>query len=867
MAAFSTYVSIALGGLVLLASDVVYAQSYSNVSTTGAGRNKKPADPSEYFLVAFGLCKDAEKLAKEGNYGAAMKKGRQAEKVLATLVRDFPDWKPDMVRYRREKLAKSMAEYKKASAGAAIPTGRQPGSSVPKVTPIIPNIPETPGTPYIDPDKVRLPNYDTTDPDLYNTLARLKEECSRMTRAYAELDAQYKKIQKELIATQMDMKMYKERYETLQREIATERHHSNELVAQYARKLAETEAKLRESEQAREEAEARAAELGTKLAETQAELERVTKERDALKAENEQLRAIVELNNPEKTKALLDQNLTLAEQLERAKQRVEELEATIAGSADENDVLNRQLEAARDEVEELRDQLTAIYDENRGYRHRVSELTERLNNLEAAAAAQAAQPTVDPALAEEARVLKEIIAKQRRTIEVQEEGRRMLIDAYKQLKSENSEMLAQLEQLENESRVELTESERQLIESIRKGEPIPGQPDEAGTEAVRRGLTIETLANQADKAFSKGRYTAAEQLYRTLYDHQPDHVAGLVNLGTILLYRNKCEEAIEYLSRATRLAPDLPISYFLAGISYYRLDRMEEAAQMFAYTIELDPANAEAFFYLANIEGINGETERALSHFAAAVKLKPTLADAHYNMARLYAEMGRIPDAARAYDRAIQAGAEPDMEFDNFLRNHPDNAKAPGADLVAEVKPEDEAAKLKKQKPAEQPTDTPAEQPTDTPAEQPTDTPAEQPTDTPAEQPTDTPAEQPTDTPAEQPTDTPSEQPTDTPAEQQPEVTPEEAERQAVMNEIVRRETEGAKSAPTPSAAGKAHTVDKSRFTTKTVRVKQGHRTKRVKLRLKLPAAQRLRKSGGEAEVLNPADDKSAKKGKKNGKK
>ncbi len=843
MAAFSTYISIALGGLVLLASDVAWAQSLSGARRTTQDKNgKKPADPSEYFLVAFGLCKDAEKLAKEGNYGAAMKKGRQAEKVLATLVRDFPNWKPDMVRYRREKLANSMAKYKEAAANAPIPTGRQPGSVIPKNTNVpLPNIPERPhGTPYIDPDTVRLPNYDTTDPELYNTLARLKEECARMVRAYAELDSQYKKVQKELVATQLDMKMYKERYETLQRDIANERHHSNELVASYARKLAETEEKLRQSEKARQEAEDRAAELSTKLAETQAELERVTKERDALKAENEQLRAIVELNNPEKTKALLDQNLTLAEQLEKARQRVAELEATIAGSADENDVLNRQLEEARDEVEELREQLTAIYDENRGYRHRVSELTERLNNLEAAAAAQAAQPTVDPALAEEARVLKEIIAKQRRTIEVQEEGRRMLIDAYKQLKSENSEMLAQLEKLDDESRVELTESERQVIDAIRKGEAIPGQPDEAGTEAVRRALAIETLAGQADKAFSKGRYTAAEQLYRTLYDHQPDHVAGLVNLGTILLYRNKCEEAIEYLTRATRLAPDLPISYFLAGICYYRLDRMEEAAQMFTYTIELDPANAEAFFYLANIEGIGGQTELALSHFAAAVKLKPTLADAHYNMSRLYAELGRIPDAARAYDRAVKAGAEPDAEFENYLRNHPDNAKKPGTDLVEVVKPEDEAAKLRKQQPAPTENNEQPEQPQQAPEQQP-------------EQPQQTPEEQPT-TP-EQPQQTPEEQPEQSPQDSA------EAKHKAVMDEIVRRTTEGSKAAPTASDAGRAHTVDKSRFSTKTVRVKDGRRTKRVKLRLKRPAPQRLRKSGGDIEeVPTPQPDKKNKK-------
>lgn len=820
MAALSTYLHLALGGLALLASDTLCAQSLSGATRTTQSRNKKkPADPAEYFLVAFGLCKDAEKMAAEGNYTEAIKKSRQAEKVLATIVRDYPNWKPDMVRYRREKLATALTEYKQASANAPIPTGKQPGKTLPRVEGIpIPNMPENPiqGR-IIDPDSVVLPNYDTTDRDLYNTIARLKEECSRISHAYTELDAQYRQVQKELIASQLDMKMYKERYETIQHQITQERTASNELVASYAKKLAETEEKLRQSEKAREEAENRAAELSTRLAETQAELERVKKERDELKAENEQLRAIVELNNPEKTKALLDQNLTLAEQLKQARERVEELEAIAAGAADENDVLNQQIAGARDEVEQLREQLSAIYDENRGYRRRVSDLTERLNNLEAAAAAQAAQPTIDPALVEETQVLKDIIAKQRRTIEMQEEGRQMLLDTYKQLKNENAEMLAQLQKLDDESKLELTDTERRMIEAIRAGEHSE-TTDTEGTEAVRRSLAIETLTKQADNAFNKSRYTAAEQLYRTLYDYQPDHVPGLVNLGTILLYRNKCEEAIEYLTRATRLSPDLPISSFLAGICYYRMDRMEEAEQMFIYTIELDPANAEAFFYLANIEGISNRIDLALSHFAAAVKLKPSLADAHYNMARLYAEMGRIPDAARAYDRAVRAGAEPDTEFENYLRNHPDNAKAPGEDLVEQVKPEAEAQRLREQNSPDSP-----EEGTDD-----------------AATPADT-AEQDQEPKPEDSTTT--EQP-------QEEVDPIEQQRKLVMEEIARLATSDVHAAPTPSDAGRATTVDKSRFGTKTVRVKKGRRTKKIKLRLKRPAQQRIRESGGEIKLL-----------------
>lgn len=698
MSVLSTYTRLALAALVLTTPGGVWAQSaYSTVQNSTQKAKKPKGDPGEYYLVVFGLCKDAEELAAQGNYAAAMKKGRQAEKVLAQIERDFPNWKPEMIVYRRSKLAKALTQYKQASINAPIPTGREPGKTLPKDIPFDPVDKVAPKPTEPRPPLPQQPqNHQNDNRELHETLARLKADLSRVTHEYAKLNEQHQQVQNELQKARQEAADYKKRYEEQLRDITKEREDSNAVLASYERQLKETTEKLHKSEEARKAAEQRAEELSTKLAETERELRKVTRERDALKAENEQLRAIVDLNDPGKTKALYDQNLSLSAQLEQARRRVEELEAQMSGSSDERDVLNQQIEEANKEVEQLRDQLSAIYDENRGYRRRVSELTERLNNLEAAAAAQASNPTVDPALVEETKLLKDIIAKQRRTIAMQEEGRQMMLDTYKQLKSENADMLAQLKKLEEESKLELTEAERSVIEAIRKGEHATEQEDTAGTEAVRRSLSIETLRQQADKAFNKRRYTAAEQLYRTLYDYQPDHVPCLVNLGTILLYRNKCEEAIEYLVRATRLAPDLPISYYLAGICYYRLDRMSEAEQMFIRTIELDPANAEAFFYLANIEGTTGRTELALSHFAAAVKLNPNLADAHYNMARLYAEMGRIADSARAYDRAIKAGAEPDDEFYNYLAKHPDNKMKPGADLVARTKPEALAQDLKK---------------------------------------------------------------------------------------------------------------------------------------------------------------------------
>ncbi len=784
---------------------------------------KRPAAPDELYLTAYRLYRESEQLAAAQSYNAAIRKGQQAEKVLAAIIRDHPGWKSNLVSTRRKMLADNLATYRKKAAEAPIPTGNQPGRRLPKGDTPLPNLPVTGDLATGNYRPTELPDYASSDKELYNALARAQEEVRRMAEAYKSLDSKVLDLQKQLKTAELNQQMYKERYEKLQEQVATERATGNQVVDSLSRQLQEMEARYNASEDARRQAEARIGELETQLAETQAELARVTKERDALKAENEQLRAIVELNSPEKTKALLDQNLTLAEQLKSAQARIKELESGLQGSHDQNAVLARQLDDARNEANRLREEMGGVYDENMGYRRRISELSERLTNIEADLDKRQNEPLVDPALAEENKLLREVIAKQRRTLTMQEEGRKLLIDTYKQIKNQDPAMLLALQKLDDGSSLDLTDAERRVMDSVKEaiGEINAREAARAGVQAVREGLEVETLANLAAQAFSKGRFTAAEQLYRTLYDAHPDHVAGLVNLGTILLNRNKCAESAEFFARASRLAPDLAISYFLAGIAYYRLDNMEEARGMFARTLAIDPGNAEAFFYLANIEGVSGEYERALKHFAAAVKLKPSLADAHYNMARLYAENGHIPEASRAYDRSIHHGAEPDPAFEEYLRNHPDNTKTPGTDIVEEVKPEDEAAQLR----AENPIDT---LPVDG---------EESGTSAPENgQPSEgSPLN------STQPNVAGSTAPSMFRNQ-------EDAQFAAEFTEVAKQ----VQAAPSASP-GVQHKLDSKRFRTRRVRVNAGGRKVRLKLRLKLPAERRLRSRGGE---IRPAEKK-----------
>lgn len=866
----NTLISI---GLALTSLAPVWAQgSYGNTgASVSAGQPTRPSrkvtDPGELYLTAYRLCRESEELASRQSYNAAIKRGMQAERVLAGIVRDFPQWKSNMVAARRKLLADNMNSYREKARESRIPTGRQPGS------PVATEVPSADRPMLVDSNyqPIELPDYESTDKKLYNALALAQEECRRMAAAYKDLSQKYDEVQKKLSVSEVEGQMYKSRYDALQKQIASERQAGNRLVDSLSRQLSEMEARYRASEQAREEAEKRVAELEGQLASTQAELERVTRERDALKAENEQLRAIVELNSPEKTKALFDQNLTLSSQLKEAQARVADLEAQLSGSADQNAVLTNQLQEARKEANRLRDEMGGLYEESLGYRRRVSDLSGQLNNLEADLKAQAERPVIDPALVEENRLLRQVIEKQRRTLAMQEEGRKLLVETYKQLKNPTPEQLAAIKKLEDESSLDLTEADKQIIDAVRQQEP--------GTDAVRQSLQVETLADMAAKAFTKGRYTAAEQFYRTLYDYHPDHVAGLVNLGTILLYRNKCDEALEYLTRATRLAPDLAISYFQSGVALYRLNRLEEARVMFQRTIELDPANAEAFFYLANIEGVTGQFDKALNYYAAAVKLNPALGDAHYNMARLYAEKGRIADAARAYDRAIHSGAEPDPEFEQYLREHPDSAQAAGEDLLETVKPEEEAARLRAEDTELQKLIDEAPDGQGTPAAEPTGTQATD-TQTAETQTATAGADGASPAPADgAASPEPAVEPAPaegTPADGTPQtpVTPADSASAAEPAPTQPAAADGGKDGDSPvgeagqetgeagaatednawprppadpsrgyeaSPAGKGHELSRDRFKTKRVKARIDGRRRTIKLRMKLPEPKRLR--------------------------
>ena len=137
-----------------------------------------------------------------------------------------------------------------------------------------------------------------------------------------------------------------------------------------------------------------------------------------------------------------------------------------------------------------------------------------------------------------------------------------------------------------------------------------------------------------------------------------------MNLGTILLQRNKAEKAIEYLKKATDLDARSSPAWFMMGVAQYRAGLDQQALASLTETVRLDPANAPAMLYLGNLETSAGNYEKAVGHFENALKILPESSEAHFNLAWTYSRLGRTAQARKSYDAAIRCGGLPDSDLE-----------------------------------------------------------------------------------------------------------------------------------------------------------------------------------------------------------
>src|SRR5262249_52445147 len=137
-------------------------------------------------------------------------------------------------------------------------------------------------------------------------------------------------------------------------------------------------------------------------------------------------------------------------------------------------------------------------------------------------------------------------------------------------------------------------------------------------------------------------------------DLLPDNLTAQIKAGRLLVnggYFNEAAARARAVLAKDRTNIDalLLLGNALAGTKNY-----EDAANVAAQAVKVDPERAGVYTNLAVFQMARGEGKEAEEAFTKAVTLAPDSVDAHLNLGNFYRGAGRFAEAERELKRAYQ---------------------------------------------------------------------------------------------------------------------------------------------------------------------------------------------------------------------
>jgi protein O-GlcNAc transferase len=184
-------------------------------------------------------------------------------------------------------------------------------------------------------------------------------------------------------------------------------------------------------------------------------------------------------------------------------------------------------------------------------------------------------------------------------------------------------------------------------------------------------LTIQQAFDLALQHHQAGRLHDAEQLYRQILAHEPEHVDAIQNLGIIAQQVGRIDMAVELIRRVIVLRPNYAEAHSNLGNALKDLGRFDEAIVACRRAIALRPDLAEAYNNLGIALAGKGQLDEAIAACRRAIALRPGIPEAHNNLGIALAGKGQFAAAVDAYREALllrSSYAEAHSNLGNVLR-------------------------------------------------------------------------------------------------------------------------------------------------------------------------------------------------------
>jgi tetratricopeptide (TPR) repeat protein len=137
-----------------------------------------------------------------------------------------------------------------------------------------------------------------------------------------------------------------------------------------------------------------------------------------------------------------------------------------------------------------------------------------------------------------------------------------------------------------------------------------------------------------------------------------DEGGALLNLGKVLEWAGKFEEACEAYKRSLEILGPSPVLYDRLARTSYALNRRDETMHYLRESLKLDPRIPGVHAKLATILAKQGNTDEAIQESLAELEITPDNFLVHAGLAKLHEKQGNDAAARQHYEKTLQLDPE-----------------------------------------------------------------------------------------------------------------------------------------------------------------------------------------------------------------
>jgi tetratricopeptide (TPR) repeat protein len=165
--------------------------------------------------------------------------------------------------------------------------------------------------------------------------------------------------------------------------------------------------------------------------------------------------------------------------------------------------------------------------------------------------------------------------------------------------------------------------------------------------------TTDSLLYEAKAFIHLQNFPHAEQALRSYIRAHRNSSDALYLLGFVLHRQNQPAESLEAYTRAAAITPPTGDDLKVVGLNYVLLDDYTDAIKWLNKSVEFDPKNKNAWYYLGRAYYTKAQLPEARGAFLKVLELHPRDAKAQTNLGLVLETSGETDAALEAYRTAI----------------------------------------------------------------------------------------------------------------------------------------------------------------------------------------------------------------------